>query len=277
MRSRLITGSVMLVLLLATVSTCRQKAASTSTEVANQSDAPSALKAVSNASEPRPTGVAAHSSQRGGSVPPRAAAKARSEPVVVSLTAADPAAQINVRSQPTQTSAATGYGVVGESVILGHTETDADGYAWYLVTFQQDDLVGWVREDLLALPPGELRPQAEGTSAPISAGQAPSDSLKTALDETCGSQQAIEAYYLTPSNSIYICQARNRRTYLSQETGTEQVITAQDVEALGGGYIITNGNFEYRLDSGNFVVVRFDDSGQQEEVLRETIVYTERY
>jgi hypothetical protein len=64
---------------------------------------------------------------------------------------------------------------------------------------------------------------------------------------------------------------------LSQETGTEQVVTAQDVEALGGGYIITNGNFEYRLDSGNFVVVRFDDSGQQEEVLRETIVYTERY
>jgi hypothetical protein len=276
MRSRLITGSVLLVLLLAVVSTCRQKSASTSTEVATQSDAPSALKPVSNASEPRPTGVAAHSTQRAGSVS-RAAAKARPESIVVSLTADDPAAQINVRSQPTQTSDAIGYGEVGESVILGHTETDADGYTWYQVTFQRDDLVGWVREDLLALPTVDPTVEVEDTSAPVSAGQAPSDTLKTALDETCGSQQAIEAYYLTPSNTIYICKARNRRTYLSQETGTEQVVTAQDVEALGGGYIITNGNFEYRLDSGNFVVVRFDDSGQQEEVLRETIVYTERY
>jgi len=277
MRSRLITGSVLLVLLLAVVSTCRQKSASTSTEVANQNDVPLALKEVSNASELPPTGTATHATQRAGSVPSGAAAAARPAPIVVSLTADDPAAQINVRSQPTQTSDAIGYGEVGESVILGHAETAADGYAWYQVTFQRGDLVGWVREDLLALPTRALLAESEGASAPVSAEQAPSDTLKTALDETCGSQQAIEAYYLTPSNTIYICKVRNRRTYLSQETGTEQVVTAQDVEALGGGYIITNGNFEYRLDSGNFVVVRFDDSGQQEEVLRETIVYTERY
>ncbi len=275
MRSRLITGSVLLVLLLAVASTCRQKTTSTATDATDQADAPASLTAVANAADA--SGSAPHATQSSGSVRPHAATTARSAPLVGRLTAADPAAQINVRSQPSQVSDAIGFGTVGEAVIVGHTETDADGYAWYQVTFERDEMVGWVREDLLELPTAEPVAETAVVANTAATPQAPSDTLKTALDETCGGQTAIEAYYITPSNTIYICKTRNQRTYLSQEAGTEQVVTTQDVEALGGGYIITNGNYEYRLDSGSFVVVRFDDSGQQEEVLRENIVYTERY
>ena len=279
MRSRLITGSVLLVLLLAVASTCRQKTTSTATDAADQSDPPASITAVANAADASAPngGSAPHSTQSRGTVRPRATAAARSAPPVARLTAADPAAQINVRSQPSQVSDAIGFGTVGEAVIVGHTETDADGYAWYQVTFERDEMVGWVREDLLDLSTAEPVTETEVAANTAATSQAPSDTLKTALDETCGGQKAIEAYYVTPSNTIYICKARNQRTYLSQETGTEQVVTTQDVDALGGGYIVTNGNYEYRLDSGSFVVVRFDDSGQQEEVLRENIVFTERY
>ena len=76
---------------------------------------------------------------------------------------------------------------------------------------------------------------------------------------------------------FYVCKIRHQRLYLSQEQGTEQVVTAQDVEALGGGYIIGNDNFEYRLDASSLVVVRLSDSGRQEEVLREPVIHSERY
>ena len=268
MRSRLVTGSVLLVLLLAVASTCRPKTTAVSTGSDN------GVKPQSAAATPD----ASQSPSVNGTVPrPVASRPTRATQVeqTATLTAVDPAAQINVRSQPSQASPPVGYGQVGEAVILGRTAADTAGYTWHHVTFTSDSAVGWVRADLLAMPTVEAA--ETDASTPVSPEQAPSDTLKQALDETCGGQSAIEAYFVTPSNTIYICKVRNQRTYLSQEAGTEQIVTAQEVETLGGGYIVTNGNFEYRVDSGSLVIVRFDDTGQQAEILREYIVFTNRY
>ena len=276
------TGSVLLVLFLAIVSTCRQQPAAVSTDDLNNDNSQStaAIAVDRPMSETATAPNAAHSTRLADKVAHSTAVTSTTEPEraaerMATLTAADPAAQINVRSRPSQASEPLGYGRVGESVLLGRTAADDVGHTWYFVTFQNNATVGWVRSDLLAMPTPAPTDTTETNAVAVS--QTPSDTLKRSLDETCGGQNAVDAFFTTPSNTIYICKVRNQRTYLSQETGTDQVVTVQDVEALGGGYVITNGNFEYRLDSGSLVVVRFDDTGQSEEVLRETIVYAKRY
>lgn len=260
MPSRLITGGLLFILVLAIASTCRSQSES-----------------VSSQAEIQPESV---------SVPPTTAPSARvstpdpqrettSEGQIATITAQDPNAQVNVRSLPSAEGNPIGTGMVGDQVVLGRSETAADGYTWHYVTFQSDTTVGWIRSDLLDIPP--LPETSNETANPSPPVETPSDVLKTALDEECGSTQAIEAYFVTQSHTIYVCKNRNHRTYLSQESGTEQVIVIAEVEALGGGYIISNDNFEYRLDSASLVVVRFDDSGQQEEVLREEVIFAERY
>ncbi|MGD1943622.1 MAG: SH3 domain-containing protein [Leptolyngbyaceae cyanobacterium] len=193
---------------------------------------------------------------------------------IATIIAENPGAEVNVRSQPSATSTPIGYGQVGDTVVLGRAAPATDGHTWHYVTFQNASTVGWVRSDLLDIPPATPSSSDEPAAATLGA---QSDVLTQALDEHCGNARAIEAYFATQSHTIYVCKLRHQRLYLSQEQGTEQVVIAQDVEALGGGYIIGNDNFEYRLDSGSLVIVRFDDSGQQEEVLREAVVYTERY
>jgi len=277
MRSRVVTGSVVLVLVLAMVSTCRQKpdAANETPGLAESSETvtPTAASASDpNAAPSRNVSVQANRAAGATANGDRPAAQ------TATLTAEDPDAQINVRSQPSSGAEAIGYGRVGEPVVLGRSEADADGYTWYYVTFQQGSTVGWVRSDLLDIAAPDPAATEVSDTAPANAvNQPPSDVLKRSLDETCGGMKAIESYFVTPSNTIYVCKVRGQRTYLSQEAGTEQVVTAPEVEAVGGGYIISNGNFEYRLDSTSLVVVRFDDSGKQEEVLRENVIYTERY
>lgn len=276
MRSRIVTGSVFLILLLAMVSTCRQRPQATTEVTAPDSPGPTSAAATS----PLAPGTAASpTAQRAQTREATAVTDdSRSAGQTAVITADDPEAQINVRSQPSQTGDPIGYGRVGEPVVLGQAEEDPEGYTWHYVTFQNAATVGWIRSDLLDIQLTAANANAVAPESPISAvSQPPSDVLKRSLDDICGGTAAIESYFVTPSNTIYVCKVRNRRTYLSQETGTEQVVTADDVEALGGGYIISNGNFEYRLDSSSLVVVRFDDADQQEEVLREAVIYSERY
>lgn len=274
MRSRIVTGSVFLVLILAMVSTCRREpdAVTTAHQSAVGPGPAAANSATANAitSDAPATRTAPATGNRQATDDNRPAGQ------TAILTANDPEAQINVRSQPSQTGDPIGYGRVGEPVVIGQTAEAPDGDTWHYVTFQNDATVGWIRSDLLAIQSSETATAPPSEATANASNQPPSDVLKRSLDETCGGTEAIESYFVTPSNTIYVCQNRNRRTYLSQETGTEQVVTAKEVEALGGGYIISNGNFEYRLDSSSLVVVRFDDSGRQEEVLREPVIYSER-
>lgn len=271
-RSRFVVGGVSIVLLLTLIGTCRQQASTHSDRLApvpssaNVDPPPSANARTT----PTSTDVSVSPSPDSDTAATQTNEALAGRPAV--LTAKDPSAFINVRSLPNPGADPIGTGQVGDPVILEQAETAEDGFVWHYVTFRDDATVGWIRADLLDIQPATEAPPSASTAQPQT-----DDVLKQALDEQCGGTRAIEAYFMTQSHTIYICKIRNQRLYLSQESGTRQVVTAQEVKALGGGYIISNGNFEYRLDAGSFVVVHFDDSGRQEEVIRESVVYTERY
>ncbi|MEO0985048.1 MAG: hypothetical protein AAFY20_05815 [Cyanobacteria bacterium J06639_14] len=188
---------------------------------------------------------------------------------VAVITAQDANAEVNVRSLPSPNADSLGYGVVDDVVMLGSSETSEDGHVWHYVTFQDAATAGWVRSDFLDIP-------AESDARFIEAAPG-KDVLKEALDEECGGPKAIAAYFMTQNYTIYLCQHRGQLVYLSQEKGTDQVIVSEDAQTVGGGYIIPNDNYEYRLDSSVFVVVRLDDKEEENEILRESVIYSERY
>ena len=189
---------------------------------------------------------------------------------VAVITAQDQNSQVNVRALPSQTADPLGYGMVGDVVQLGRAEESEDGHTWYYTTFQESSTVGWIRSDFLDIPP---TPAAELVSTALPQ----RDVLKEALDEQCGSPDAIEAYFMTQNYINYLCKHRGKLLYLSQEKGTNQVIVSDKAQPVGGGYIVMNDNFEYRLDSSLFVVVRIDESDQENEILSESVIYSERY
>ena len=273
MRSRFVVGGLLAVVCLVGLGTCRQlrSRSQVPTPTADEGTAGAPILHPKPDTWPGLTETVATASTSESADPNKLT---QTEGQIATIIAENPNAEVNVRSLPSATSDPIGYGQVGDTVVLGRAAPAQDGHTWHYVTFQNASTVGWIRSDLLDLP----TTSPSSTDEPATATLSPqSDVLKQALDEHCGNTRAIEAYFVTQSHTIYVCKVRHQRLYLSQEQGTEQVVTAQDVEALGGGYIIGNDNFEYRLDSGSFVIVRFDDSGQQEEVLREAVVYTERF
>ncbi|NER78404.1 MAG: SH3 domain-containing protein [Leptolyngbya sp. SIO1D8] len=189
---------------------------------------------------------------------------------IATITAQMPEAQVNVRSLPSQAGDPLGYGLVGDNVTLDRSETDADGHIWYHVTFHDTSLVGWVRHDFLEIQPSPAEAIAAATSPE-------DDMLKASLDEKCGGPEAVIAYFMTQNYLLYLCRYRGQLLYLSQEKGSSQVIVSESVQEVGGGYIIVNGNYEYRLDSSAFIVVRPDADVKDSEILREPVIHSERY
>jgi hypothetical protein len=161
---------------------------------------------------------------------------------------------------------------VGDQVILQREAADPDGQVWRYVTLPDGSTSGWIRGDFLQL---QALPAVAAPDTPLALA-ADNAALKAAVDETCSNGKAIAASFVTQSQSIYLCKVRGQHIYLSQEEGTQRVIQATEVEAVGDGYFITNGNFEYRLDPTNLVIVQIE-AGKQTEVLREAVLYTERY
>lgn len=186
------------------------------------------------------------------------------------ITAQDANAEVNVRSQPSQQSEAIGQGQVGDAVVLGRSEVAADDHLWYHVTFPTTQTIGWIRSDFLIV---EAAPLSVITDT---ASRSP-DTLKVSLDEHCGGPSTIQAYFVTASFISYLCQTRGDLRYVSQEKGTRHLVISDHVRAAGGGYIVVNGNYEYRLDSHTLTVVRFDDAGEEHTVLAESVAHAERY
>lgn len=189
------------------------------------------------------------------------------------IAAQDPDAEVNVRSLPSSNADSLGYGLVGDTVILERSETAEDGHTWHYVTFQDAPTTGWIRSDFLDIVPATVDAAADLAASSASG----PDVLQEALDEHCGGPKTINAYYMTQSHLIYLCKRRGRLLYLSQEKGTEQIIVSKNAQPVGGGYIMVNDNYEYRLDSSQFVVIRIDEKDKENEVLRESVLYSERY
>jgi hypothetical protein len=85
-------------------------------------------------------------------------------PQSAQLIASEPGAQINLRSQPTTSSTARGYGVVGDPVQLLRTAQGSDG-TWYFVKFERSGAEGWIRGDFIntAGRAAPLSPQASAS------------------------------------------------------------------------------------------------------------------
>ncbi|MBE9113987.1 SH3 domain-containing protein [Nodosilinea sp. LEGE 07298] len=79
-------------------------------------------------------------------------------PQAAQLIAAQPEAQINLRSQPTTSSSARGYGLVGDPVELMRSADRSDG-TWYFVKFEESGAEGWIRGDFI---------NTEGRATPLS-------------------------------------------------------------------------------------------------------------
>ena len=274
MRSQILVGGVLTILLLTLVNTYRQQASTSQSATETVAKSPSIFSAAEdpdqNSSELSTPSVAEPTLES-----PLSPHGQNTAGRVAILTAEDVDAVINVRSLPSSISEPIAVGTVGDTVIMGRSKISEDGYTWHYVTFEKASTVGWIREDLLDIQP--IDPASIADSDRNLPSTPASDVLKQALDEQCGTTKVVEAYFVTQRHTIYVCRVRNKRLYISQETGTEQIITADEVKVLGNDYIVGNGNFEYRLDSSNFAVVRFDDSGKQEDVIREPVIYTERY
>lgn len=69
-------------------------------------------------------------------------------PEAAQLIADQPGSQINLRSQPTTSSDARGYGLVGDPVMLLRSTTASDG-TWYFVKFDKSGAEGWIRGDFI--------------------------------------------------------------------------------------------------------------------------------
>jgi SH3-like domain-containing protein len=76
--------------------------------------------------------------------------------LVVTLTARDRGAHINLRSQPTARSRAVGYGLPGDRVDLWQCVQDYDtpgsDLNWCKVHFPVSGAVGWIRSDFIIFP-----------------------------------------------------------------------------------------------------------------------------
>lgn len=69
-------------------------------------------------------------------------------PQAAQLIASQPGSRINLRSQPTTSSDARGYGVVGDPVQLLRSAEASDG-TWYFVKFDESGEEGWIRGDFI--------------------------------------------------------------------------------------------------------------------------------
>jgi hypothetical protein len=80
--------------------------------------------------------------------PQPATGTAINPPQTAQLIASQPESRINLRSQPTTSATARGYGIVGDSVQLLRSAQGSDG-TWYYVKFEQSRAEGWIRGDFI--------------------------------------------------------------------------------------------------------------------------------
>lgn len=273
----MIFSRIAVMLLVVTTLGCQRQSASPLGSLQTLSDTPD----VSVAEAPTDPGVFSERLDNGQGFRSRpadsAAVAADGLAQVAVVTAQDPNAQVNVRSLPSQQSDPVGYRLVGEEVQLGRSETAEDGHLWYAISLEDETRVGWIRSDFLEVQPDGFVESAVESFITPSATDSAEDALKTALDDQCGGPKAVRAYFVTANHTIYLCQVRQGLVYLSQEQGTQQVIVAENVQVAGGGYIIVNDNYEYRLDSSGLAIVRMDEKGREHDVLQEAVTYSERY
>ncbi|WP_225885385.1 SH3 domain-containing protein [Leptolyngbya sp. KIOST-1] len=116
-------------------------------------------------------------------------------PQAAQLIAAQPEAQINLRSQPTTSSSARGYGLVGDPVQLLRQARASDG-TWYYVKFEKSGAEGWIRGDFI---------NTEGRATPLSPQAAASSTCEGLMEG-----MSVTAFYDT--NGFHLVRFVNMET-----------------------------------------------------------------
>lgn len=116
-------------------------------------------------------------------------------PEAAQLIADQPESQINLRSQPTTTSDAKGYGLVGDPVMLLRSTEASDG-TWYFVKFDESGAEGWVRGDFI---------NTEGRATPLSQRADESNTCEGVMEG-----MAVTAFYDT--NGFHLVRFVNLET-----------------------------------------------------------------
>ena len=182
------------------------------------------------------------------------------------LTASDPDAQINLRSQPTTDSDSPGQGIAGDLVSLQKSAAGDDGYTWYYVTFDRREAAGWIRGDFIA-----IADPATPVSASAPTGE---DGPRAVLDTTCGSPDNLNAYYRTLNFNIYICNSPEGYVYVGNEKGTPNTLVARNVTASQDGFVASNGGYDYVI---NTETLQIYEGTAPEPILTEPVELAERY
>lgn len=116
-------------------------------------------------------------------------------PRAAQLIAAQPEAQINLRSQPTTSSSSKGYGLVGDPVQLLRSADRSDG-TWYFVEFEESGAEGWIRGDFI---------NTEGRATPLSQRADTSSTCEGLMDG-----MTVTAFYDT--NGFHLVRFVNMET-----------------------------------------------------------------
>ncbi|MEM0982145.1 MAG: SH3 domain-containing protein, partial [Cyanobacteria bacterium P01_H01_bin.58] len=192
------------------------------------------------------------------------------------ITAQEASARINIRTLPSVDSEPVGYALVGDEFVLEQSATDTSDNVWHHVTSLDSELSGWVHGDFLKVQPSTSIAET-GASSSIEEDIHEEDILKDALAKNCRVPLKVHAYFLTQNHIIYLCYQRDDLVYVSQEKGTEHVISVNDVKVLQDSYVITNETYEYHLDANTFRVVHLDDAGKETAILSDPIIHSEQY
>ncbi|NJL45892.1 MAG: SH3 domain-containing protein [Leptolyngbyaceae cyanobacterium SM2_3_12] len=187
------------------------------------------------------------------------------------LSAQQPGAQINLRSQPTTQSPVQGQGQAGDEIQLLRLAEGEGGFSWYYLKVVPAGTIGWVRGDLI-----NTSGQASTTAATATTAQVTTAAEASSLSsEPCGGDRQ-EAYFETQSFKVYICNGAEGLRYIGVNQSNQESLTTEDVSQSQGTYIAINGDYQYHVNENSLAVYQVNQ-GSYTQLLGETVTRHEQF
>lgn len=187
---------------------------------------------------------------------------------VAYLSAQQPGSQINLRSQPTTQSDVEGQGLAGDEIQLLRLAEGEGGYSWYYLKVSPAGKAGWVRGDFINTT-GQATVPANQAAADVVVGAA------TASSEFCDGDRQ-EAYFETPSFTIYICNGSEGLRYVGTNKTNQDSLTTADVRQSQDTYIAINGNYQYHINENSLAVYQVNN-GSYTQLVAEDVTRHEQF
>jgi hypothetical protein len=181
-------------------------------------------------------------------------------PRMAQLTSQQATAQIHVRSQPTTQSNSLGYGATGDTVQLLRLAEGEGGYSWYYLKFKASGEEGWIRGDFV---------DASGSTVAAAPATPTEDDSGSGA---CGRDRQ-EAYFETPSFSVYICNLGTGLRYVGIEKDTQESLVTEDVRNAQGIYIAIQDNIQCHINEDALAVYQINNGAYSQLVAEKVVDY----